>query len=203
MQHLDPYFLKNLTRFDLETLEKSSYVIYGLSKDLKIIYANPAWGKFAGENGGDMETLGHYLGTPIMDAIGGNKVQEFYQSQYEKVLSTGEKWTHVYQCSSATEYREHYQQVYPLKSNNGLLIINSIAQVAPWDEQDLADNTQTEQYLQSNGYIVQCSNCRQTQNALHPERWDWVPDFIAHPPKNVSHSICPVCFDYYWKNKKK
>ena len=57
-------------------------------------------------------------------------------------------------------------------------------------------------YLDSNGFINQCSNCRNSQRADQPETWDWVPAWIENMPENVSHTICPTCFDYYWKYNK-
>ena len=40
-------FASKLVGIDFETLEKSSNSIFGLSKDLKLIYFNPSWIDFA------------------------------------------------------------------------------------------------------------------------------------------------------------
>jgi hypothetical protein len=57
-------------------------------------------------------------------------------------------------------------------------------------------------YLHASGFIHQCSNCRRSQHALNEDEWHWVPGFVKNMPKNVSHTICPTCYDYYWKYSK-
>lgn len=55
------------------------------------------------------------------------------------------------------------------------------------------------EYVDKNDIITQCSNCRKTKRADDYDNWDWVQSFVANAPQNVSHSICPFCYDYFWK----
>lgn len=54
-------------------------------------------------------------------------------------------------------------------------------------------------YQDGKGLVVMCSHCRRTRRAAQvPEQWDWVPEYVAMPAANTSHSLCPVCLDYYY-----
>lgn len=94
------------------------------------------------------------------------------------------------------------QDAYPLKNHEGIIVVNSLK-----IERAIEENNSTHSeyksaiYLNENGLITQCSNCRKTQRTSEPEIWDWIPMLIEQPPKNVSHSICFICYDYYWKNR--
>jgi hypothetical protein len=65
-----------------------------------------------------------------------------------------------------------------------------------------AFDAHTSNYLQSTGFINQCSNCRHCQRVGQEEIWEWILEWVERKPDNLSHSICPTCFDYYWKYSK-
>lgn len=196
-----PDFPSKLKGIDFKTLENNPQSVYGLSKNLELVYINPGWIRFANENGGGENTLNDFpLGTSIIKAIGGQTIKNFYAQNYERVLETGEVWNHEYECSSKDESRLYHQSTYPLKNGEGLIIINTLKVKLPMNEVGRTAYEAVEKsYVNSDGYITQCSNCRNTQRAEQPQIWDWVPAWVEQMPNNFSHSVCPTCLDYFWK----
>lgn len=195
-------FPSKLKRFDFETLENSAHSIYALSKDLDIIYLNPAWVRFAKENDKRENTLKKFqIGTPILKGIKGEVIKKFYSQNYREVLENGSVWNLEYECSSNNVYRTFHQVTYPLGNGEGLLIINSLLVKMPIENVEKTTyEAISKRYTQPTGFITQCCNCRNCQRVEQPEIWDWVPDWVEQMPNNCSHSICSTCFDYYWKH---
>jgi len=48
------------------------------------------------------------------------------------------------------------------------------------------------------GLIHMCANCRRTRRNGDPEIWDWVPAYVARPRREMTHTICPFCREYYY-----
>ncbi len=201
MKRYNEDFRSKLIGIDFVTLENSKNSIYALSKELNLIYFNPAFIHFAKENDIGKNIFDKYpLGTPIIKALRGEKIQEFYIMNYENSLATGEHWQHEFECSSRNEFRLFHQGCYPLKNGEGLIIINTLKVNLPMNRIDLKDyEAINKRYVQSTGLITQCSNCRHIQCVEQPEIWHWVPAWVEKTPCNASHSICPTCFDYHWK----
>lgn len=200
MERYTKDFLTTLKGFDFNTLENSKHSICGLSKDLNLTYFNPRWFQFLMENSIDKSDFNKFpVGTPIIEALSGD-IKDFYIQNYKKVLATGEIWHHDYECSSSTEFRQFHQSVYPLKNGEGLIVIHSLKVNLPMDQTNRKPHAAiAKNYLQSTGFITQCSNCRKFQRLDNQEIWDWIPEWVESMPENVSHSICPTCYDYYWK----
>lgn len=193
-----PNFKEKLKEIDFETLEKDPHSIYAVDEDFRLIYFNEAYIRFAEENNGEPHISNNFLlGTSILDAITGD-IKELYVQALKDVLHSRKSITISYECSSVEKFRVFMQKLYPLKDGKGVVILNSL-QV----EKEIEDNNDflNDNYLQDTGFINQCSNCRSTQSATDLNRWDWLPDYITKIPKNMSHTICPICFDYYWKNR--
>lgn len=194
-------FPNQLKGLDFRTLEKSQHSIYGFSKDLKLIYFNESWVRFANENHFKGDIADRYpIETPLSGIIRGAEVESFYLKNYKKVLATRQVWAHEYECSSDREFRVFRQVVYPLKDEAGLVVVNSQLVNLPMA---IIQRTSCEgieqEYRQESGLITQCTNCRLTKRKDPSEIWDWVPEWARNIPTDCSLSICPVCFDYYWK----
>ncbi len=194
-------FPSKLSGIDFKTLEKSKHSIYALSEDLNLIYVNPAWVNFAKENGVKGTILKKTpLGEPITNAFVGEVVKSFYSENYMKVLKTGKPWRHGYECSTIDEFREFNQHIYRLKDGKSLIIINTLTIHTTMKEIGReAFNVSDNRYINTTGFLTQCCNCRCTQRAEEPDVWDWVPEWVEKIPVNCSHSICPICYDYFWK----
>ena len=190
-------FRLNLIGFDFDTLENSSEIIYALSDDLKLIYFNPSWVKFADENNGNPEITDNFpLGTSIQSVLP-EKLSPIYIEKYMEVMSKNKKWQNNFECSSKKLQRIFNQTVYPLNNKRGLLVVNRLRIEKPMDRDNHSANI--EQYTFDTGFIHQCSNCRCIQRATNENVWDWVSVWVSEFPSNTSHTICPVCFDHHWK----
>ena len=123
-----------------------------------------------------------------------------YLNEYKEVLSSGQSWTQEYECSSPDTYRMYHQTAYPFKNGKGLIIVNVQTVKVPMEQlQRTAHQVSDLRYVNKEGIITQCTNCRYTERADKPTNWDWVPGLVKEMPENLSHTICPICFDYYWK----
>ena len=195
-------FESKLFKIEFNTLEESKYSIYCISEDLKLIYVNPTWINFAKENGATKAFLNNIpLEKPITKGIYGKNTKNFYTENYLKVFKTGKPWRHEYECSTINEFRKFQQDTYPIKDGSILVIKNTLTIQLPIEKVGRIEfKAIKKRYTNTNGFVTQCSNCRCTQRAIEADVWDWVPDWIENIPKNFSHSICPICFDYYWKN---
>jgi hypothetical protein len=210
MNRIHDLFLEMLNGFNLETFEEDPGTVFGLSADLLLIYFNRAWFSFARENEGEpMISEKFPLGAHLGDAIKG-ELRDYYLASYVNALQTGMVWHHDYECSSPDVLRIYHQAAYPLARRQGLAVVNSLVRAQPHDPVERPPHEPIEAlYLQKTGLITQCSNCRRTLRASAPECWDWVPAWVEKMPENTSHSICKICFEYYysqqavrWRNKE-
>jgi hypothetical protein len=197
MKRFEETFKAILAGFDFEALESSPNTIFAVSDKLKFIYFNMAWFKFSRVNGGDPGISARFtVGTSFESAIS-DIAKDYYVAGFMKVLKEKKVWKHEYECSSPEIFRVFSQDVYPLKNSKGLIVVNSLKIERPFNkgERNISTLSETE-YYNSNGLITQCTNCRRTQRSN--DIWDWVPSLVLNMPEQVSHSICPICYDYYW-----
>jgi hypothetical protein len=177
-----------------ETLEDEPSVVYVLDSNLRLAYCNKAWDEFAMQNGGAHLLRNEQLGRSVLDSISG-PLKPFYGSVFERTLADQQPWEHVYECSSPDCYREFHERVLPLKAPPRLVVVNSLV-VDKAHERSASDPVVSR--YRASGVIVMCSHCRRTRRSAEPNIWDWVPAFLAAPPDNVSHGLCPVCGLYYY-----
>jgi hypothetical protein len=201
MVRYHPDFPEKLQGMDFETLEEDPSTIFALTKNLKLSYLNPAWFTFAQANQGEPEISKKFpLGTKISEAMC-EPFKGFYLKTYSDILDTGMIWEHDYECSSPESYRLFHERAYPLHDLEGILIINNLMLEKEHADTERAPMPPVEtHYRLANGMFTQCSYCRRFQRSTAPLVWDWVPDWIRHPPGKVSHSLCRICFDYYFKH---
>lgn len=182
-------------------LEHDPAVIYVLDNDLRIIYCNAAWDRFAKNNGGSASVYRrNQLGSCVLDAIP-RPLKPFFRDAYSKVLATGEAWAHEYECSSPTEFRRFQMNVQPAAQGGGLLVVNSLHEERPIAAAELAGlPAVAKTYANPHGLITMCSHCRRTARADGSDVWDWVPDYLNRMPKSISHGLCAVCMALYYPN---
>lgn len=200
---MDPAFPAFLEGFKLESLESSSSVIYATDSELRLIYFNPSWFAFARDNGGEPAISTRFpLFTPLMDAILG-PLKQFYLAAFLRVLEKGSPWEHEYECSSETYYRRFHQTIYPLRNRKGLVFVNSLLVDALHKNENKNESPPLPEVYTApeTGNMNMCSHCRRIQRVKETEVWDWIPEFIANPLPNTSHTLCPICYDYYFKSK--
>jgi hypothetical protein len=177
-------------------LEAEPAVCFVLDDKFRLIYCNPAWDRFARENGAPHLCGEMALGTSVLNAISG-EVLDYYRRLYRAVLADGQPRGHELQCSSPDKERLVHMQTYRLKNAPALLVSCAvrIEQLHPAPAQDPVEHL----YRNPQGLIVMCGNCRRTRRpGLQPEVWDWVSAFVRRLPAAVSHGLCNLCLEYYY-----
>ncbi|MBA3539592.1 MAG: hypothetical protein H0T79_08170 [Deltaproteobacteria bacterium] len=172
-----------------DTLVDSDNTSYLLSSHLELVRANTGWERFARENDGE-RVRDWYPGRQILEGIS-EVLRPFYATNYMRVLWTGVRWEHDYECSSALDYRVFRMMVLP---SDGMLVVTHSPLVEVPHTREASPPRPD--YVWGDA-IVMCSNCRRVLNARHPKRWDWVPAFVADLPQNVTNGLCPPCARYY------
>ena len=190
----DPKFLPLLEGFQLPGLQNDPGTIYGLWPDLRLAYMNPAWSRFAAENGGEPAISENWgLGADITRAIA-EPLRPIFQDCYEQCLREDRPWVHIYECSSPAVYRAFQMKVFPLRRGEGILVINSLKVVAAMHRR--SEPPLEERFRAANGLILQCAHCRRVQRV--DGQWDWVADWVGWPAPRTSHGICDACVAYYY-----
>ena len=185
--------------YPTSVVEADTAVVFCLDSDLRITYSNPAWERFAIENGGPELCDSALVGKCVLEYISG-RARDFYAQAYRRVLESYKPWEHRYECSSKDVHREFRLLVVPLKKRPGLLVRNVLQAEHP--HQVASCKPLEELYRQSNGLIPMCSGCRRTRrNLLGAEIWDWVPEFLALPQvdaRHITYGICRPCRELYY-----
>jgi hypothetical protein len=205
MHYFDEAFAALLNPYPAEALDAFPGTAYGIDADMRLACANPAWFTFAQDNGGETEFNSIWGGRCILEAMA-PVIREYYAHAYRKCLESGERWQHVYECSSADQYRRFHQVAYPLSLGRGLLLVNSLVIELPHGPTRVrATDTELAGYLDANGLICQCAHCRRVRNfSEHAQgRWDWIPEWVRRCPENTSHSFCPACYGHYYSRPEK
>ena len=198
-----PAFENLLGKARLASANSHSGSVYGLDEDYCIAYLNPAWYRFAEENGSNL-FLGERwaLGRNIFECI-----PEVLHDRYKKLYDAArvvdlEELTPPrceYECSSPTEFRKFSMHFHPL-GELSVLVVNSIVIEAPHNDRAAPVQTLHDEsdYRNTHGIIRQCANCRRVQNLRQGQRWDWVPKWVKNPASSISHGICETCASHYY-----
>lgn len=179
----------------IEEFENDRSVVYVLDQDLKLAYCNKAWDEFAEHNGGARLRRIEQVGHPVLDATS-EPLKAYYKAVFERSLAEHRPWEHSYECSSPECYREFHMQVLPLQAPPRLVIVNSLVVEKAHDR--IRRPPLTAVYQTAGGVIEMCMHCRRTRRREESDIWDWVPEFLATLPGNVSHGLCPTCLHYYY-----
>jgi hypothetical protein len=107
----------------LTVFENNPSACYMLGADLEITYCNPAWDRFAAENGGASLAAQSVLYRPVLQFFT-TVMRDYYAGLFALARETGEMQCQEYECSSPEIFRSFQMQIYPLK--NGLAIVNSL-----------------------------------------------------------------------------
>jgi len=184
-----------------EHLEKDPAIIYVLDQDLRIIYCNQAWDRFAAENGGGDLSRQRALGLSVID-ITPPPLKEFFEKAYRNALSTGQIWQHCYDCSSPALFRKYKMHVYPNRESLQLAVVHSLIVETPHSAAERDTRTPSEEiYVGQDGIVTICCECRRTCRTGQASVWDWVPAYIETPPERISHGICDVCLNMSCLNR--
>ena len=175
-------------------MKQSSDVIYIVDAKMVLRAYNHAWINFAKNNDGRIILAKYSIGSRIVDSTSG-PLRSFIISAYKKALYENKPFEHNFECSSANQYRLFRQTAYPLIDSKGLVISNHIVEECPHPEQAQAFR---QQFINGQGFVTQCANCRRIRDPKNYHSWLWVPSLVENPFPNTSHGICPQCYDHYY-----
>jgi hypothetical protein len=179
-----------------EHFDKDPAIIYVLDHDLRIVYCNEAWDRFAVENGGGL-LRPRALGLSVIDLTPA-PLKEFFEKGYRNALSTGRVWQHCYDCSSPELFREYQMRVYPNRETAQLVVVHSLIVETPRSITGPEICTPDEKlYADQNGIVTICCECRRTCRRGQSSLWDWVPAYIERLPERISHGLCDACLNIY------
>src|SRR6478609_11829737 len=86
-------------------LELETGSAYLLSLELRLVYVNEGWRRFARDNGAPQLATSPDLITPVTDVCG-EPLRSFYHAGFSRIRAEGEPWSLLYECSSASQYRK-------------------------------------------------------------------------------------------------
>ncbi len=193
---MDPYshFNDLLAPFDVAALDDEPSAVYGVTEDLRLCYMNPAWHSFARANGAAWSDGAWGIGARIIDATPA-ALWPAYERLFDQARANRVVVDHEYECSSPTTFRWFRMRVHPCASG-AFLIVNTLLRIS--DHVHPSMPAVDASYRNGKGLIVQCCHCRRVRWDGPPTRWDWVPDYVASPPRGTSHGICRMCFDSHY-----
>ncbi len=128
----------------------------------------------------------------LLDSISGD-LRDLHRDLLESVCTTGERREYDYECSSAEIERTFRMVVFPAAARF-LVVTHSLRIERPHDRPAMAPD---DGGYTHDGVIRMCSNCRRVLAIGASERWDWVPAYVTAMPDNVSHGLCPPCFETF------
>jgi hypothetical protein len=196
---ISPRILRFLPDEQLAEFERSHNTVLALWPDLSIAYVNPAWIRFALENDGEPAISRSWsVGACMLDAIA-PPVRSFFEVQYRECLTERRVWDFDYECSSADRYRVFHLRVAPTPGAEALISIHT-----PRIDFDCVRDESPPilaNYLQADGAVRQCCECRRFQRFGATDVFDWVPSWIRRRPQQVRQVLCPNCRSFYGINR--
>jgi len=179
----------------VSVLDRAPAISYVLDSELRFIYCNPAWDRFALENGAPELAEGSAIGTELFTVVP-EVLTQFYSRIFEEVRRNKLVWSHVYECSSPEQFRS-FRMLIHLLASQCLLVTNTLVVERP---HEVIVEGNADVYV-ARGIVCMCAHCRCSQRRDKPEQWDFVPEHFKIRPPGVSHGLCPVCRAYFYPSK--
>jgi PAS domain-containing protein len=180
----------------LRSAQDSRDVCYLLDEQRRFIYCNPAWDRFAQENGASQLTGESVIGTDLF-AVVPAVLAGVYTRAFETVSATGRVWSQVYHCSSPEVFRRFRMRIHPVRRLNWFLVSNALVVERPHQHGVSAVD---ETYF-SGGVVTMCAHCRLVRRVVAPDGWDFVPAYLRFTGRDtlkVSHGLCPICEAHFY-----
>jgi len=180
-------------------LEHSGNVTCVIDDELKLIYCNPAWDKFALSNYGESAVAARVVGTNLLDGVA-EPMRVFYEQLFAAARNTRQIRLVDYECSSASVYRLFRMEIRPLGAAAGFALVHALRVERPHDPDRESLAPGAVRHLNPQGLITMCAHCRKTMRVAEPAIWDWVPQYLdpTAPRRNISHGLCGPCFAYFY-----
>ena len=178
------------SRYDPRQLEEDSACIAAIDLSGRIAWANRRWFAFGAENGARSDAIAvgvNYFGAAIPE------IRAPLLGLLTASRGSGKPFDFDYECSSASQFRLFRLRGYPFA--DGALMVHSLRVVRAHDQ--VASEADLSRYETRDGLVVMCANCRRTRRE-DQSAWDWIPAWVTHPPRVVSHGICETCVGFHW-----
>jgi PAS domain-containing protein len=179
-----------------EAFDSDPAIIYALDQDLRFVRCNPAWDRFARNNGKAELTGSSLLGTCIMDVTPA-VLRDFYRTAYDSVRKFQRQWWHIFDCSSQDVFRSFQMRILPAAAD-GILVVNTLIREEPFETQIAA---RIEEYTDAEGIVTMCANCRRVEHLTQPGRWDWIPLLLGVSGTLLQPGLCPFCLAYHYPGR--
>jgi hypothetical protein len=179
-----------------QALEAEPSPVYAIDRAGRVAYVNGAWDRVASEAGGpDSSTV---VGSSWIEAIAGDELRAFYGDLFARVLARRAGERHPGECNTPDRYRLFSNRYEPLacrgEEPSGLLVVTTLLEDAPVGERYPTAPLDERAYRQPSGLVLQCSGCRRVHVVgTSPRAWCFVPEYVALPPRQVTHGLCEVC----------
>jgi hypothetical protein len=181
----------------LESLWESPAVSYVLDSQLRFVYCNPAWDRFANSNDAPELSADSVVGTDLFDVIP-DSLRPLYSAAFANVLSTSRVWEQPYECSSPAQFRVFCMRIHLLRPRNWFLVTNAL--VFERDHPRVAA-PDPKLYVSFDNSITTCVHCRWSHRVDGSDQWDFVPEYLRLDPDSGLHikqSLCPICGAYFF-----
>jgi hypothetical protein len=158
-----------------------------LGEDWEFIYTNPAWDRFAEENGGVSSTQAHLLGRSYVSFSSDAATRELLRSIQVRV-SSGEAFTLFTRCDSPGVERRIASHFLPVWGGGfrGTAVLHLTIQAGasgqrlPWGQKDAA--------------LREGLSCASCHRVLRGGRPGWhLDERVIVPGAGLSSSYCPTC----------
>ena len=158
----------------VQAIERSPAVSYILDSELRFVYCNPAWDRFAVANGASQlageAIVGRRLSGMIPDVL-----KPVYDDAFRRVMSEGSVWEKSYECSSPNTFRLFRMRIHLLKLRRWFLITNPPV-LERSHQHAIAPDPKT--YFDGHGLIMMCAHCRCSRRVDNPDQWDFVSEYL-------------------------
>lgn len=181
----------------LAVLDANPQPCYAVSEDLNLTYCNAAWDQHAREEGGTSAAMaGNVISRNLLGFVAPELIS-FYRDLFGRARALGGSVSHDYECSTPLVFRLYRMEVYPMRPGAGFVVENSLRVERPHDRPSVEPSDDL--YKDKNGIIHCCANCRRTLRVNGPPAWDWVPTYLESRELNISHGVCPMCLEFYYR----
>lgn len=193
---VDKHFEDKLESYDLEALDSSEDIIYGVDASMRLAFLNESWTHSARENDADDSFFDEWgLGARI-DLAWPDSLAPFYRDKFEQTARSGEPWEMEYLCPAPEVARDYKMKIHPLPDGGWLVVHMKVRQRSHDFESRETDFVET--YRHDDGFFRQCSHCGRFRSPEAEEEWHWVPSLFEDPPDKTSHGLCQMCFGFYY-----
>jgi len=172
-------------------IEHDPAIVFALNRELRIIYCNAAWDRFAQLNGGGFLQRPRPYGLCVLDVVP-ECLRDLYDAAYQGVFTTGRQWILEYECSSEVVYRLFRMTVIKRPEDDFILSVNFLLEERPHGPERQIENPDSMAYAAPGNAVVMCCACRRTRRN-DGRGWDWVPAYVKTAPARVAQRVCEGC----------